>query len=94
MGALITVDSLFPIKVLSLPTHLLLGMTLPITFCAKEAYKVVWQAGGKMKFVYLPPGYLNDPGMLRHSAAVVFYQGQCITNDQWILNGRATMSLA
>lgn len=63
-------------------------------FCAKEAYKVVWQAGGKMKFVYLPPGYLNDPGMLRHSAAVVFYQGQCITNDEWILNGRATMSLA
>lgn len=23
---------------------------------AKEAYKVVWQAGGKMKFIYLPPG--------------------------------------
>lgn len=61
---------------------------------AKEAYKVVWQAGGKMKFVYLPPGYLNDPAMLRHSAAVVFYQGQCITNDQWILNLRSTLTLA
>lgn len=23
---------------------------------AKEGYKVVWQAGGKMKFIYLPPG--------------------------------------
>ena len=23
---------------------------------AKEAYKVVWQAGGKAKFIYLPPG--------------------------------------
>jgi len=28
---------------------------------AKESYKVVWQAGGKMKFIYLPPGYNNDP---------------------------------
>lgn len=28
---------------------------------AKEAYKVVWQAGGKAKFIYLPPGYNNDP---------------------------------
>lgn len=62
--------------------------------CAKEAYKVVWQAGGKMKFVYLPPGYLNDPAMLRHSAACVFYQGQCITNDLWIMNLRSTMTLA
>lgn len=42
---------------------------------AKEAYKIVWQAGGKMKFIYLPPGYNNDPGMLRHTAAVTFYQG-------------------
>lgn len=28
-------------------------------FAAKEAYKVVWQAGGKSRFIYLPPG-LND----------------------------------
>jgi N4-gp56 family major capsid protein len=28
---------------------------------AKEGYKVVWQAGGKMKFIYIPPGYNNDP---------------------------------
>jgi N4-gp56 family major capsid protein len=28
---------------------------------AKEAYKVVWQAGGKARFIYLPPGYNNDP---------------------------------
>ena len=26
---------------------------------AKESYKVVWQTGGKAKFIYLPPG-LND----------------------------------
>lgn len=25
---------------------------------AKEGYKVVWQAGGKMKFIYMPPGLM------------------------------------
>jgi N4-gp56 family major capsid protein len=25
---------------------------------AKEAYKVVWQAGGKARFIYLPPGLM------------------------------------
>lgn len=34
---------------------------------AKEGYKIVWQAGGKAKFIYLPPGYNNDPCMLRHT---------------------------
>lgn len=57
---------------------------------AKEGYKVVWQAGGKMKFVYLPPGYNNDPCMLRHTAGCTFYQGQCITNDLWLQNVRST----
>lgn len=57
---------------------------------AKEAYKVVWQAGGKARFIYLPPGYNNDPCMLRHTAGVSFYQGQCITNDLWIVNLRST----
>lgn len=57
---------------------------------AKESYKVVWQAGGKMRFIYLPPGYNNDPCMLRHTAGCSFYQGQCITNDLWIQNLRST----
>lgn len=57
---------------------------------AKEAYKVVWQAGGKAKFIYRPPGYGEDPAMLRHTAAAVFYQGQCITNDLWMQNLRST----
>lgn len=57
---------------------------------AKEAYKVVWQAGGKARFIYLPPGYNNDPCMLRHTAGCSFYQGQCITNDLWIQNVRST----
>lgn len=59
--------------------------------CAKEAYKVVWQAGGKAKFIYLPPGYNNDPCMLRHTAGCSFYQGNCITQDLWIQNLRSTM---
>lgn len=57
---------------------------------AKESYKVVWQAGGKMKFIYLPPGYNNDPCMLRHTAGCSFYQGNCITNDLWMQNLRST----
>ena len=57
---------------------------------AKEAYKVVWQAGGKARFIYLPPGYNNDPCMLRHTAGCSFYQGQCITNDLWVQNLRST----
>lgn len=57
---------------------------------AKESYKVVWQSGGKARFIYLPPGYNNDPCMLRHTAGCSFYQGQCITNDLWIVNLRST----
>ena len=57
---------------------------------AKEGYKVVWQAGGGAKFIYLPPGFNNDPCMLRHTAGCSFYQGQCITNDLWVQNLRST----
>ena len=73
------------------PNASLLGNDVANCFVsAKEAYKVVWQAGGKAKFIYLPPGYNNDPCMLRHTAGVSFYQGQCITNDLWIQNLRST----
>ncbi len=61
---------------------------------AKEGYKIVWQAGGKAKFIYLPPGYNNDPCMLRHTAGATFYQGQCITQDLWVQNLRSTGLLA
>lgn len=73
------------------PSASLLGQNIANCFvAAKEGYKVVWQAGGKMRFVYLPPGYNNDPAMLRHTAACVFYQGQCLTNDLWVQNLRST----
>ena len=73
------------------PTASLLGADVANCFvAAKESYKVVWQAGGKARFIYLPPGYNNDPCMLRHTAGCSFYQGQCITNDLWIQNLRST----
>jgi len=44
------------------PNASLLGNDVANCFvAAKESYKVVWQAGGKAKFIYLPPGYNNDP---------------------------------
>jgi len=73
------------------PNASMLGNDIANCFvAAKESYKVVWQAGGKMKFIYLPPGYNNDPCMLRHTAGCSFYQGQCITNDLWVQNLRST----
>jgi N4-gp56 family major capsid protein len=73
------------------PSASLLGNDVANCFVsAKEGYKVVWQAGGKAKFIYLPPGYNNDPCMLRHTAGCSFYQGQCITNDLWVQNLRST----
>lgn len=73
------------------PGASLLGNDIANCFvAAKESYKVVWQAGGKARFIYLPPGYNNDPCMLRHTAGCSFYQGQCITNDLWLQNLRST----
>jgi len=73
------------------PNASLLGNDVANCFvAAKESYKVVWQAGGKARFIYLPPGYNNDPCMLRHTAGCSFYQGQCITNDLWMVNLRST----
>jgi hypothetical protein len=47
------------------PTASLLGNDIANCFvAAKESYKVVWQAGGKARFIYLPPGYNNDPLVL------------------------------
>jgi len=41
------------------PNASLLGNDIANCFvAAKEAYKVVWQAGGKARFIYLPPGLM------------------------------------
>jgi N4-gp56 family major capsid protein len=73
------------------PMASLLGADIANCFItAYEGYRVVFQAGGRAKFIYTPPGYLNDPAHLRHSAACQFYQGQCINNDLWVQNLRST----
>lgn len=73
------------------PSASLLGNDVANNFVvAKEGYKVVWRQGGKAKFIYLPPGTNNDPCMLRSTAGASFYQGQCITNDLWVINLRST----
>lgn len=61
-----------------------------IFITAKEGQRVVFQAGGRAKFMYLPPGTNNDPAFLRSTAACSFYQGNCVNNDLWVQNLRAT----
>ena len=73
------------------PNASLLGNDIANCFItAYEGYKVVFQAGGRAKYIYTPPGVLNDPAHLRHAAACSFYQGQCINNDLWVQNLRST----
>lgn len=38
----------------------------------RKSSNKLWQAGGKARFIYLPPGYNNDPCMLRHTAGCSF----------------------
>lgn len=41
------------------PNASMLGNDIANCFvAAKESYKVVWQAGGKARFIYLPPGLM------------------------------------
>lgn len=73
------------------PNASLLGNDIANCFItAYEGYKVVFQAGGRARYIYTPPGVLNDPAHLRHAAACSFYQGQCVNNDLWIQNLRST----
>lgn len=53
---------------------------------AQEGYKIVFQAGGRAKYIYTPPGFNNDPAHLRQTAACQFYQGECINQDLWVQN--------
>lgn len=73
------------------PNASLLGNDVANIFItAQEGYKVVFQAGGRAKYLYTPPGGQTDPAHLRHMAACQFYQGQCINNDLWVQNLRST----
>ena len=61
----------------SFPRHneLMLDMVIRVVPPTRSKSKL-WQAGGKARFIYLPPGHLNDPCLLRHSAGCSFYQGE------------------
>lgn len=73
------------------PSASLLGNDVANIFItAQEGYKVVFQAGGRAKYLYTPPGGQTDPAHLRHMAACQFYQGQCVNNDLWVQNLRST----
>lgn len=73
------------------PNSSLLGNDVANCFItAYEGYKVVFQVGGRAKYIYTPPGYLNDPAHLRHASACSFYQGQCVNNDLWVQNLKST----
>ena len=59
------------------PSASLLGNDVANVFItAQEGYKVVFQAGGRAKYLYTPPGGQNDPAHLRHMSACQFYQGE------------------
>lgn len=61
------------------PDASLLGNDVANCFItAQEGYKIVFQAGGRAKYIYTPPGFMNDPAHLRHASACSFYQGQCV----------------
>lgn len=73
------------------PSASLLGNDVANVFiAAHEGYRVVFQAGGRAKYLYTPPGGQTDPAHLRHIAACTFYQGQAINNDLWVQNLRST----
>lgn len=55
------------------PNASLLGNDVANCFItAYEGYKIVFQAGGRAKYIYTPPGFMNDPAHLRHAAACSF----------------------
>lgn len=62
-------------------------------FCVgMEAYAVVEQDGYSAQFIYRPPIY-DGPLALNASVGYKFAQVPRITNDAWVLNLRATLSV-
>jgi len=62
-------------------------------FCVgMEAYAVVEQDGYSSQFIYRPPIY-DGPLALNASVGYKFAQTPRITNDAWVLNLRATLSV-
>lgn len=58
----------------------------------KESYTCIDLDGASAQFIYRPLGYGDDPLLQRQSAGYKFASAQRITNDQWIINLRMTLS--
>ena len=70
-----------------------LGNDVYNIFCVgMEAYAVVEQDGYSAQFIYRPPIY-DGPLALNASVGYKFAQVPRITNDAWVLNLRATLSV-
>jgi N4-gp56 family major capsid protein len=70
-----------------------LGNDVYNIFCVgMEAYAVVEQDGYSSQFIYRPPIY-DGPLALNASVGYKFAQVPRITNDAWVLNLRATLSV-
>lgn len=69
-----------------------LGNTVYNIFCVgMEAYACIEQDGYSANFIYRPPIF-SDPLALNASVGYKFAEVPVITNDQWIINLRATLA--
>lgn len=69
-----------------------LGNTVYNIFCVgMEAYACIEQDGYSANFIYRPPLF-SDPLALNASVGYKFAEVPVITNDQWIINLRATLA--
>lgn len=57
----------------------------------QESYACVDLDGASANFIYRPLGYGDDPLMLRQSAGYKFASAECILNDHWVINLRASL---
>ncbi len=74
------------------PNDSLLGANVFNMFLTgQESYTSIQLDGETAKFIYHPPGWGDDPGELRQTAAFRFAHARAITNDAWIINVRATL---
>ena len=74
------------------PNDSLLGANVYNMFVTgQESYTSIQLDGETAKFIYHPPGWGDEPGELRQTAAFRFAHARSITNDAWIINLRCTL---
>ena len=74
------------------PNSSLLGQNVYNVFCVgMEAFAKIEQDGYSAQFIYRPPVY-DGPLALNSSVGYKFAEAVRITNDEWVLNLRCTLS--